>query len=385
MTIVTNNNMRLCENNLGELSDSSGFTVASEQTAYPRSNAVSRFRNEQYRANGNFTLNSSNTALRIRVGADTTTISLTAGNYNYETLASHISTSLNTYSTGWSASYDLSGATYKFNISRYQSATLLLSQATNAIWNTIGFTGTTDLTDTSFVADEQRNHTHEYVQFDLGYEANITTFFCIGSLSEKFSISSDATILLKANNINDELQWPSPPLEINLADYRNDSGIYVFIDSLLTDTRYRFWRLHIEDKYNYQGPLECVRISNIYLGDYIYLNNRNIQNGFVKSVFDPTVRSESEAGSLYWDVKTKYTLINSVGFSFIDKDDRETLETLYNRLGTYTPLYISIDPNLQVTNTLSDMTFFCVYNEAPTMTHVIYDKFNYFLSFREII
>lgn len=383
--VVTNNNIRICENNLGELSDSSGFTVSSEQTAYPKANAISRFRNEQYRANGNFTLNSTNTALRIRVGANSTTIALTAGNYNYETLASHISTSLNNNSTGWSATYDLSGGTYKFRITRSSSATLLLSQNTNAIWNTIGFTGTSDLTDTSFTADEQRNHTKEYVQFDLGYEANVTTFFCIGSLSEKFSISSDATILLKANNINDETQWESPPLEINLAEYRSDAGIYLFLDSLLEDTRYRFWRFHIEDKYNHQGPLECVRISNIYLGDYIYLNNRNIQNGFAKTVIDPTERSESEAGSLYWDTKTKYTIISSAGFAFIDKDDRETLERLYNRIGTSTPIYISIDPNLKITNELSDMTFFCVYNEAPTMSHVIFDKFNYLISFRELI
>jgi len=385
MTVVTSSYMRICENNLAELSESSGFVVSSEQTAYPKENAISRFRDEQWRPIGNFTIGSSNSALYIRVGSSDTTIDLTAGDYTYSTLASHISSRLNTLSSGWISAYDLNGGTYKFSLARVGGASLLLSSTTNAAWNTIGFTGTSIITDSSFIADEQRNHTNEYIQFDLGYEAEITTFFCIGSLSEKFSISSEATILLRANNIDDSIHWSNPPLQIDLLDYRDDTGIYCFIDSLLTDTRYRFWRLHIEDKYNHQGPEQCIRISNIYIGDYIYLSNRNIQNGFVKTVNDPSTRSESESGSLFWDVKTKFTEISSVGFSFIDKDDRDKLEKLYNRIGTVTPIYISLDPTLAVSNKLSDLTYFCVYDAAPSMQHIINDKFNYSLMFREMI
>lgn len=379
---TTNNNIRICENNLGELA-AAGLSVASFQTSFPVANATSRFRNKQYKSMGNFTIDSNNSAMYIKIGSDQTTVELTADNYNYSTLASHISSQLNTDSSGWTASYDLSGGTYKFSFTCDQNATLLLSETTNAVWDTLGFTGSTDLSNVTFTADEQRNHTNEFIQFDLGYAAEVTSFFCIGSLDEYFSISSDATVLLKANNIDDD--WTTPPVSIDLNTYRTDRGIFLFIDSLLSDYGYRFWRFHIEDKSNPLGPEESVKVSHIFLGDYITLENRNIQNGFTKKVVDPTVRQESVAGSLYWDTKTKYTLLESMGYTQIDKDDRETLENLWNRIGTQTPFYISVDPNLQVSKQLDDLTLFCVYNDEPVMQHVIADRFNYSLSFREII
>lgn len=385
MTITTSNNVRICENNLAELGGESNISVSSEQTSYPKENAVSRFRNEQWRPLGNFTIDSSNSALYIRVGATDTTIALTAGNYTYSTLASHVSSQLNTYSNSWTCSYDFSGGTFKFTIGRSSSAYLVFSSQTNAVWNTLGFLGTSDVLDTSFVADIQRNHTHEYIEFDFGYAADIKAFFCIGSLSETFSISANATALLRANNLSDETLWKNPPFEIDLSDYRSDAGIYVFLDSIRTDTRYRFYRLHIEDKENALGPEECIRVSNIYAGDYVYLENRNIQNGFTKTVFDPSDRSVSESGELYWDQKTNYTLIESIGFTFISKEDRATLESIFNKVGLYTPIYLSIDPNLEASDSLSDLTYYCVYNTSPTMQHVIRDKFNYSLSFREVI
>lgn len=379
--VATSNFMRIMDNNLGELADA-GISFSSEQTAYPATNAVTRFRNEQWRAKGNFTLDSTNTALYITVDAVSTTVALTAGNYNYETLASHISTRLNTDSSGWTCSYDFSGGTFKYTIGRASSATLNFSSTTNAVWNTIGYTGSTDEAADSFVADQQRNHTDEYLQFDLGYAGEILAFFAIGTLDEVFSVSSDATILLKANNLNDN--WDSPPLQIDLNTYKTDSGIYTFIDSLLTDTRYRFWRFHIFDRFNAIGPEECIKVSNLYLGDYTTLSDFNINNSFQKVTVDESVRSQSEGGSIYFDEKTKYTLFQSIGYGFIDKTARKTLESLYNRLGTTTPVYVSLDPNLKISDQLEDLTIYCVYNNSPVMSHVIYDKFNYSIEFREV-
>lgn len=382
MTVETPNWMRICENNLAELVDA-GISFSSEQTAYPATNAVTRFRNQQYRAGGNFTINSSNSALYITVGSDSTTVELTAGDYTYSTLASHISTQLNTDSSAWTCDYDFSGGTYKFTIGNNANVTLNFSSTTNAVWSTLGYNRSTDEISTSFEADEQRNHTDEYLLFDMGYAANITSFFCIGTSDDVFSVSSDATILLRANNINDN--WDTAPLEIDLSTYKYDSGVYCFIDSILTDTRYRYWKLHIQDYFNPLGPEECVKISHLYLGDYVTLTNHNINNNFQKIVVDESIRSQSEGGSLYHDVKTKYTAFRSIGYGFIDLESREALEKIYNKMGVTQPVYVSLDPNLKISSQLDDLTIYCVYDTSPVMDHVIYNKFNYNIEFREVI
>lgn len=379
--VTTSNFARIMDNNSAELVDAS-IIFSSELTAYPATNSVTRFRNEQWRAKGNFTVDSSNSAIYITVDSVSTTVALTAGDYTYENFASHISTRLNEDSSGWSCSYDFSGGTFKFTISNSNSVTLNFSSTTNAAWDTLGYKSTTDELNTTFEADQQRNHTEEYLTFDLGYAGQITTFFTIGTLDEVFSISSEATIFLKGNNINDN--WDNSPLSINLADYKSDTGIYSFIDSILTDTRYRFWSFRINDRMNALGPEEAVKISHVYLGTYTTLDDYNINNSFQKVVIDETVRTQSEGGSLYFDNRTKYTVFNSVGYGFLDKTSRETLEKLYNRIGTSIPVYVSLDPNLKISSQLDDLTIYCVYNNSPTMSHVIYDKFNYSIEFREV-
>ena len=381
MTIETNNFMRILDNNLAELIAASiGFS--SELTAYPATNAVNRFRSKQWRAKGNFTIDSSNSALYIQVAGNNTTVDLTAGNYNYSSVASHISSRLNTLSSGWTCSYDFSGGTFKFLISNAASVKLRLSQTANAAWDTLGFIGTTDETNTSFTADEQRNHTDEYLQFDLGYAGEVKAFMAIGTLDEVFSISSDGTIRLQANNVN---SFSSPPLDIDLSGDLLSTGIYKFIDSIATDLRYRHWKFKIIDRKNPLGPEESIKISHIYLGDYTQITSRSIQSGFNKATEDPSVRSESEGGALYFDTKTKFSLIQNVGYAHLSKSDRLTLENLFDEKGTTTPFYVSIDPNLKISTQLDELTKYVVYDSSPNFSHVIFDKFNYSINFSEVI
>lgn len=369
--------MRIMENNLAEVISSS-ITASSENSSYPSTNVINRFRSKQWLASGRFTIDTTNQNLYCTDG----TAVITAGEYTTPSLlATEIQTQLNSIGSNWTVTYDSSGETYKFSIANTGSKTLTISNDTNAIWDDIGFTGSLDQTGTSFTADEQRNHTSETLLFDLGYAAEIRFFGAISKLDEVFSISTNATIKIQANNLN---QWTSPPLDISLTRY--DSGIYQFLESeTYSDTKYRYWRFYIEDRANPLGPSGCIKISNVYIGDYLSLTTRNIVNGFTKVVADPSIRSESENGALYFDKRTKYTLLSSIGFAYIEQDDRQTLETLYDRVGLTTPFYISIDPGLNISNQLDDLTKYVIYDSAPQMDHVISSKFNYSISFREVI
>jgi hypothetical protein len=373
MTIVTNKNVRFAENNFAELISAS-IEYSSQLSAFPFSNCINRFRSKLWKPSGNFTITDLNNKIYINDGANKT-ITLTNGNYSTPVLlASHIQTQLNSTSSNWVVSY-VTG-TYKFSITHTGNATLRFSQTTNSTWDTLGYLGTSDVVGTSFLADDQRNHTSEYCIFDMGYQADITFFAVIGPLQYIFPISTTATITLKANNLN---QWDTVPLSITLD--RSDAGIFKFLDDVI-DSRFRFWRFEYEDRRNPNGP-EGTSIGHIYIGDYLTLANRNIEVGFNKHLIDPSETKESENGAVYFDRRTKYGTFSNLTLQYLERADKDMLEDLFNRLGIYTPFYISLDPTLSISDTYGEFTKYVTFSTAPDFTHIIFDKFNMQMDFRE--
>ena len=374
-----NEKIRFCQNNFAALT---GLSVdySSQLTAFPASNAYSvKFRSKVWKPSGCFVITaSSNDKLYINDGSNKE-ITLTAGEYTTPALlASHIQTQLNASSANWTVSY--STTAYKFTISNTSSYTLRFSQTSAAVWDDIGYTGSSDVTATSWLADEQRNHTSEWIRFDLGYNANIKALFIIGALDDVFTISESATITLKANNID---FWDSPPYSQSLT--RLDGGIFQFLDDTSdTDTGYRYWKIEIIDRTNPLGP-EGLVFGHIYLGDYITLTSRNIQRGFTKTLYDPSIITESEEGALYFDEKSKYEKFDNMQMIHLDKDDRDTLNKMFRDLGKHTPFYLSIDPTGAFSNYLDELTKYVHFNSSPSFKHVNAGRFIMNMSFREVL
>ena len=372
-----NKKIRFMDNNFAELITSS-IAKTSELSSFPFTNAINKFRSRVWKPAGNFTITlDSNDLLYINDGADKT-VTLTAGDYTYSTLASHIETQLNASSSGWTCTYDTAGGTYKFTIGNSGSVTLRLSETTEAVWNTLGFVTSTDLTGTSFPANEQRNHTSEHVTFDLGYNAEMTFFAMIGPLDEVFSISGNATVTLSASNLN---QWDAPPFSLSLS--RTDKGIYRFLDDQ-SDTAYRFWRVEIVDKFNSGGP-EGISIGNIYLGDYTTLTTRNIEQGFNISDVDPSKTFVSESGALHFDEKTKYSNLSSIVLPFLSQTEKDDILNLYENLGTTTPFYVALDPLENTITNLYDLTKYVIFASPPTVNHIKTSTYTIGMQFRELV
>lgn len=371
-----NHRIRFMDNNFAELISSS-ITESSELSSFPFSNAINKFRSKVWKPSGHFLIESAvNDKIYINDGTDRT-ITLTAATYTTPaSLASHVQTQLNASSSGWTVSY--STTTYKFTITRSSAGTLRYSQTTEAAWSTLGYTGSTDVIATSFVADEQRNHTSEFAVFDLGYAATITFFAAIGPLDEVFGISSAATIKLQANNLP---QWSSPPLDLTLTRY--DGGLFRFLDDQ-EDTGYRYWRFYYEDKYNPLGP-EGISIGHIYLGDYTTFSNREVGHGYEKVINDPTNVSVSENGALYFDQKTKFSTFDGVSLEVLERDNKDYLETLFQAKGIHTPFYVSIDPLGNYTDSIDELTKYVVFADAPRFRHIYRDMFSTSLKLRELV
>lgn len=372
-----NSRIRFCQNNFAELT-SGQIAYSSQLSSFPFTNSINKFRSRVWKPSGRFTIDSSNKYIYINDGSNKT-ITLTEDSYaTPNLLAAHIETQLNLSSSNWTVSYNTLTGDYRFKMENTGSVTLLLSETIDASWDTIGFTTNSDLTGTSFLADQQRNHTSEDVTFDLGYNASITFAALIGPLDEVFSISSNATVTLMGSNLD---QWDAPPFSLELTT--NSKGILTFLDDQ-DDTGFRFWRIEIIDKMNPLGP-EGISIGNIYLGDYITFETRNIASGFQIQDIDPSEITESESGVLHFDNKTKYGSITAATVNYLPREDKDSIRTMFEILGKTTPFYISLDPTNCVTDNLNELTRYVVFAKEPSFKHIFSDVFSISFEFREVV
>lgn len=376
-------NFRFMANNFASLTINE-ITASSEKVGFEANNSVSDFRSEVWKTTGRFLIQEDvNDKIYFNDGSDKTAQVAASSYSSPSSLATAMASALNAVGSGFSVTYDSAGGTYKFTLTNSSSYTLRLATAMEAIWDTIGFTGTTDRSgDTDYEADEQRNHTSEFIRFDFGFQAQIDFVAIISDVASDLPFSSAATITLKANNIDDEA---SAPLSKTLT--REDKGIFEFIDDdfpVAANRSYRFWFISFEDKYNPNGP-EAFGIGNIYLGDFTYLQNRNIDKGFNFSNFDPSTSSESQAGVLFFDERTKFDRIKSVAVNFLDETDKQTIIDTFRTVGRTIPFYISLDPGLNISNTLTTFTKFVLFEREPTFTHITHDLFSTVLEFREVV
>ncbi len=377
MTTTRNCRIRFCENNQAELITSS-VSYSSQLSAFPFSNAISKFRSRVWKPSGHFLIDSTNNSIYINDGTDKT-VTLTSGSYTTpDLLAAHIQTKLNASSTNWVCQYDTLNGDYRFKITHTGSAILRFSQTTNSVWNTIGYVLSTDTLGTSWMAQEQRNHTEEYAIFDLGWNAPINFVSLIGPLNETFTISNNATVKLCGSNLN---QWTSPPFEVTLDV--TDKGIMRFLDDL-SDTSYRYFKISIIDKLNPLGP-EGISIGHIYIGDYITLSQYNVASGIELSDFDPSGVVESESGVLHFDAKTKYGKLSNLIIDVLNPDDKSELIKMYERLGKTTPFYVSLDPTNAISDDIFELTRYVVFDDQPKFKHIISEYYSMSFSVREVI
>ncbi len=372
-----NHRIRFSDNNLAAATGAA-VTVSSALSGFPASNLTDSYRFKTWKTGGNFTIGSTNNTLYINDGTNRT-ITLTSASYTYTTLAAHVQTQLNASSSAWTCTY--STTTGKFTIGRSAGTkTLRLTQTTNAAWDTLGISGASDV-DAASATLVRRNHTSEYIDIDLGSAALAPTFCAlIGPLGETFSVSTSATVTLKANT---SASFTSAPYSVTLTP--DTHGIYQFLDTEAgTSTTYRYWRLEITDRENTVGPTG-FKMGHLYLGDYTTIERRNVASGFSKTLVDSAEASESQGGALYFQSGLKYTTYEGVTLSYLDASDRRTLEQLFYDLGVSTPFYVSFDPTLLVSTSASEFTRYVVFSQPPNLTHIKSDIYTVSLSFREVM
>jgi hypothetical protein len=354
-----------------------GFTYSTQYSSgFAAANVYNTSRAKVWQPSGNFEITASNYLLYINDGTDKT-ITLDLGFYTSSTLALHIQTKLNISSSNWTCAY--SSTTFKFTISQSVATTYTLRFAvtTTAVWDTLGYTETSNtVCYPSLVADEQRNHTDEWVKCDLGLAQKVTFCGILGPIAETFNLSPYATLKLQGSNID---YWAAPPIDTALDI--NDNGSFNFIDGETTAS-YRFWRIKIIDRTNPDGPTG-IKIAQVYIGDDTSLTQSNLGVGIQKTSVDPSPVSYSENGAAFFESRSKYLTISNMQIKNLSGEEQRDIEQIFYELGVSRPFFVSFDPKLQVTNNLYQLTFYAFMSRPPSIQHLITDYYSFSFEMRE--
>lgn len=352
-----------------------GFTYSSQlSSSFPALNAYDTSRSKVWKPAGNFEITNTNNNIYINDGSDKN-IALTVGSYTYSTLATHVQTQLNAASSNWTCTY--STTTHKFTITRSSgTATLRQTETINPVWDTLGYTRGVDVTGSPLVADEPRIHTSEWLKCDTGVPQTATFACLLSSVDEKFSLTQNAVVTLQASNLD---SWASAPVNIDLPV--ESLSAMSFLDDTLT-TPYRYYRIKIVDRLNPLGP-EGISIGYAYIGDHVTVTNTNIATGFSKTLQDPSVVQVSENGALFFETRPRLREVNGTGIQFLSGAQYDELEQVFYDLGIRTPFLISIDPGVEVSRKLEDMTHLMIMSRPPELSHVIRDLYNVSFDMRE--
>lgn len=330
---------------------------------YPVENLFDQRRAKPWVSGGHYEITSTNNKIYFNDGA-LKTATVPIGHYTAATLKTAVDAA---FAGAMTLDY-VSSSPMHFKLIGAISGTLVLSTTSNAMWSTLGFTGTTDRVGNTFEADAPRNHTVERIVWDLGLPRIPTFFGAVDRIDQPWSLSNAATITLKANSIND---WSSAPFILTLT--RTDAGAFAFLDSI-AEREYRYWALEIIDTEN-PGGTDAIRLGCAYLGDHITTTTSNIAIGFEKSYIDPSTVQMSESGVIYANRLTPYRAYRSAETRYLEASERRSWEQAFYDAGTTKAFFVSLDPMLEVSDDIEEYTFYARFEQAPTFRHVIRDLY----------
>ncbi len=213
------------------------------------------------------------------------------------------------------------------------------------------------------------------IKVDFKYNAPINFIGMTGPLSRIFGMSEVATVLIEANNIDN---FTSPPLSKTVNP--EETGLYVFLDE---DSAFRYWEITITDP----NPMDIVDIGYFYMGDYVQIAERTFDKGFGSTGIDPTSVEESIDGTEYFDEKIPRNVFNGINLGYMHGDDRENINDVYRRLGKHTPMFVSLDPNLCISDSglYGEMTKFMRMEGPPRDIHTFDSRYSMSFIFREVV
>lgn len=364
-------NVRFAYNNIAA-STSATLTASTENSPTVVENLVTENRHEYWQTAGNsFPIDGNTNTIHINDGS-VKAVTIAESDYTSgTTLASTIQTALNAASSGWTVSY----SSNRFTMA-HATATMLLSNRTDAIWDAIGFESTSD--STVSVTGSVRYHWYEFIKADLGAAHEITFISLVHPTDITWPVSTSGTITIEANSVDD---FEDPALSVALE--HGDYGAFVFIDDQVS-TNYRYWRVKISDPTN-PGGGKAIKLGHLFIGDHVTPVNRNMARGFRFSWVDPSIKTRSLNGNVTVNSRPKYRVYSGCNIPFLTGTDYTALRDFIEEVGQSTPFYFIPDYTKSVFSTLGEQTVFCRFLSEPSITHVKSNTYSIGFELEEVV
>jgi len=338
---------------------------SSEQAAFPADNLYNaQRRSKVWRSAGAWEIDSTNSYILFRetTGVDLD-CTLTEGEYASSTaLFAHIKSKMES-AVGAGSTYTIEHDTTTNKV-RFTSNGAggggifeMYWTTSTGLASTLGFLTTEDDTGVlTYLADELKLSTGEWLKWDMGISTNPQAFVMIAKRNSPIPITVTATIKLQGNETD---SWGSPSYEQALT--YNSQAMYRFSDTGLHTEALRYWKLLIEDLDNPEGHVE---LGSVFLGNYFESTRGAVQFPFNGKYIDRSVTAFSEGGQTFSDEREKSESfsINWFGLTIAEKED---IEDFWTRFGTARPFFVAFDPDTAFSSSVNKYIRYCKFEQEP--------------------
>lgn len=205
--------------------------------------------------------------------------------------------------------------------------------------------------------------TSQSLVIDLKTTESIDTFIMLFHPLDGSSLSEGATVTLQGNATD---EWSSPAYS-GTPTLDEDFEIYsLFLSAAQT---YRYWRLVITDPSNDLGYIE---VGKIILTKATQLSQCP-EIGFSYKNDDLSKQSRNDFNQVYVDVKPNVRTFE-FNYAVLSMDDFETLQTIYDRVGSSVPICMSLDTQ----ESLFDKDRFIIYGHMDGTLNSKHHVLTYF-------
>lgn len=176
------------------------------------------------------------------------------------------------------------------------------------------------------------SNTDQTVVIDIKTSEEIDSFIMWFHPLDGCKLTSDAVITVQANATNN---WTSPAVSVT-ATLDDDFEVASYFWS--TAQEYRYWRVKITDPTN---DLDYIEVGKIFLTKATQLSQCP-DIGFGYGNDDLSTVTRTEYNQVYADVKPNVKSLD-LNMSLLTYADWETLQDIYDRVGSTLPIAISLD------------------------------------------
>jgi len=354
---------------------------SSQQTAFPVTNAYNgNRRSKVWRSNGYYNVTAANSDIVFNDGGSNVTASIAIAEYvSTTTFMAAVDAALETVGLANYTVTQNGNLKFVFTSDLSGGATAFELITTDAGFTAADLLGLDDSVDktgaSSYISDVLRINTSEWILWDMGISTNPDSFFLIGPRNKPLKISPNAVITLQGNETNN---FTTPSFS-QVITYDDEVLALIADDGFNAMGGLRYWRVDFSDMTN---PLGYIEIGAMNLSNFYSPTRGGAQFPMEGNLVDRTETVFSEGGQTFSDIK-ETTEGFSLTFAALNKQDKEDLVALFNKVGTGIPFFITLDSMAGYSTSVNRSIRYVKFKDEPNHTLVSPNNYTMQMKFEE--